>query len=242
MKHLAILIMTVIGCLVLVFALGSCASAPPEGAVTAEEQENPPAADFGDAWKNAAIRIKSGDTHELGADMARASFLCEWTDGQSAGTTYPQKFVDVNTGEEVSMELLWDHGGNIQEGVYDVLVEVDYPGPGEGWLRNIPIKGKHALDIIIDLHATKIEMSLEEIEQVVVFPEGTYADYESRNMLDEIPEDAEITRYDMYNPDCIAPSGVLDLRVTYPSGEVDWIEGYRLAPDSKVTELPKFGS
>lgn len=218
----------------------SCASAPaPEPAAPeAAPDVDPPAVELGDAWSNAELEIEApNSTHGMGAEMARAEFWCEWTDGESGGTVYPQRFVDVATGEEVAMDFMWDHGGNIPAGVYDVLVDADFPGPGEGWLRNVPLEGPRALRVTIDLNATKIEVPLGEIKQIVVYPAGTYADFASRNMLDAIPDDVELTRYDEYNRTCIAPSGEVDLRVTYYNDEVEWLEGYTLPPNSKVTEL-----
>ncbi|HKJ67836.1 MAG TPA: hypothetical protein VKA68_07750 [bacterium] len=226
----------------LILYLGSCASAPPEREPAPEPQPqpqvNPPAVELGDAWDNVEVQVeRSRDRHDMGGEMARAEFNCEWTDGQKAGTVYPQEFVDAETGEEAPMDFMWDHGGNIEAGVYDVLVDIDHPGPGECWLRNIPLKGERVLNVVIDLNAAKIEVPLGKIQEVAVFPVGTYEDYESRNMLDAIPEEVELALYNEYNRDCFAPSGSVDLRVTYIGDEVEWMEGYELPANSKVTEM-----
>ena len=247
--------LTLLIALALVLVMSSCASAPSSqpaepaeseeaestadsGAETAEASAEPVATDFGSAWGNAEVRLEAGDSHELGGDRIVAEFDCVWTDGQKAGVAYPQRFVSTDSGEEVPMEFMWDNGGKVAQGVYDVLVEVDGRA-GTGWIRDLPLTGKSRLRVVLDLNACQFTLPLDTYRQVIVYPEGTYADFESRNMLDAIPEDLELSRYNQYNRGqwAVAPSGTFDLKVTYNDETTEWLESYELPENARINEL-----
>lgn len=250
MKKLLINVRTLPGALGLLLLMGACATAPPaepgqpsdsagtETQEATEEPTQPVVTEFGDAWGNAEVRIGSGDPHELGADDIIVGFECVWTDGQKAGVVYPQQFVSQKSGEDVPMEFTWDSGGTIPQGVYDVLVEVDGRA-GTGWIRNLPLTGSTQLHVVLDLNACQFSLPLETYEQVIVYPGGTYEDYDSRNMLDAVPEDVELSRFDEYHHGqwAVAPSGNFDLKVTYRDGSVEWMQNYELPENARLTEL-----
>ena len=240
---------------VITLGVGSCATAPPsqpaepaesevtesEAASSAETPEastEPVVTEFGAAWSNAEVRVEAGNPHELGGNRIVAGFECVWTDGQEAGVAYPQRFVSKDSGDEVPMEFTWDSGGKIPQGMYDVLVEVDGRA-GTGWIRGLPLTGDRELRVILDLNACQFTLPLDTYRQVIVYPEGTYEDFKSRNMLDAIPEDEELSRYDEYHRGqwAVAPSGVFDLKVTYTDGSTEWLQSYELPPNARVNEL-----
>jgi hypothetical protein len=250
--------LTLLIALALVLVMSSCASAPSsqpaepaesegtettaessaETAETAEASAEPVVTEFGNAWGNAEVRVEAGNPHELGGKRIVAGFECVWTDGQEAGVAYPQRFVSQDSGQEVPMEFTWDSGGKIAQGVYDVLVEVDGRA-GTGWIRDLPLTGARQLRVVLDLNACQLTLPLDTYRQVIVYPEGTYEDFESRNMLDAIPEDIELSRYDEYHRGqwAVAPSGVFDLKVTYTDGTTEWLESHELPENARVNEL-----
>ena len=231
MKHQIFL--SFIVSLVAIAVIG-CASAPD----VVQEPVDPPVADFGDAWSAAAVLVEQTGGHGLSKGMAQAVFSSLWTAGESAGNVYPKEFVSVVTGETVEMELLWDDGGNIAAGVYDVRVDVD-GRPREGWLRNVDISGSQALEITVNFNASQFAVSLDEVQQIAAFPSGTYAEYSGKNMLDSVPAEKVLTIYDEYNGGiwAVVPAGVVDLRVVLADGTVEWLEGYELPSNTRILEL-----
>ena len=198
-----------------------------------------PTADFGQAWKGVTVQVSStGDAHGLGKGMAEAVFAITWTEGQGAGVLYPKKFVDTATKQEVPMNFLWDVGGDIKAGTYDILVEHD-GRLGKGWLRNVRLEGPEKLRVVVDMNACMLDLPLGTYREVVVYPAGTYADYEARGMADAIPDELAITWYDAENRGVagLAPGGIFDLKVVRADGRVEWRQRYTLRPNSKLKEL-----
>ncbi len=231
-KHVRFLLTGVVPIL---FAFG-CATQPEAPArATAEPEPAQPVAEFGESWSAAAVETDVEEA-EIDETVARVGFECVWTDGQGAGVAYPQEFVDVDSGDTVALTFEWDSGGTIAPGVYDVRVELDNV-VGEGWIRDLTLEGGAATDVTVDLNAAQLAIPLDEVRSVKVYPAGTYDDYEDRNMLDSIPEDLELTRYDEYHRDPIAPSGVFDLEVTYTDETVEWLTGYEIPANARVVEL-----
>lgn len=217
------------------FLAAGCASAPE--AVTAPA--NPPRADFGDAWSPAAVvLVEQTGNHGLADGMAQAVFSSLWTSGESAGNVYPKEFVSVATGEPVEMEFLWDSGGNIAAGVYDVRVDVD-GAPGEGWIRNVDISGPQALKITVNFNAAQFVVPLDEVQQIAAFPAGTYAEYSGKNMLDSVPSERALTVYDEYNRGiwAVVPATVVDLRVVHADGSVEWMADYEIPSNTRIVKL-----
>lgn len=221
--------------------LSSCATAPAAGTTDARATESAPQPlvdGFGDAWSSAEVRIEPGDGQDQEGDTVVAGFTCVWTDEQEAGVVYPKRFIATETGEEVAMEFTWDSGGEIAAGVYDVFVDVD-GNCGNGWIRNLPLRGAGRLDVVIDLNGCQFQMDFDTYQEVVVYPSGTHEDFKSRNMLDSIPEDRAVTWYNDENRGiwAVAPSGTFDLRVRYADDTVEWLQDYELPADARVTEL-----
>lgn len=220
--------------------LSSCAGTPsPQDAGSqAGRSAGSATIELAEAWSNAEVRVERTVAHDVGANRAMAGFECVWTDGQDAGPVYPQQFVLSDSGEEVPMEFTWDSGGHIQEGVYDVYVEIDGRA-GAGWIRDLSLTGDKRIEVRIDLNACQFDLSLDTYRDVTVYPSGTYEDYNSRNMLDAIPEDAAITWYNSENLGqwAVAPSGTFDLKVIYADDTTEWFEDYRLPANARVAEL-----
>ena len=142
----------------------------------------------------------------------------------------------MESGDSVELTFEWDSGGTIPAGVYDARVELDNV-VGEGWIRDLTLEGGMATSVTVDLNAAQLAIPLDEVRSDKVYPAGTYYDYEGRNMLDSIPEDLELTRYDEYHRDAIAPSGMFDLEVTSADDTVEWLTDYEIPANARVVEL-----
>ena len=232
------------GVVPILFAFG-CATQPEAPArATAEPEPAQPVAEFGESWTGTTVETDVEEA-EIDETVARVGFECVWTDGQGAGVAYPQEFEDVESGESVELTFEWDSGGTIAPGVYDARVELDnYDARveldnvvGEGWIRDLTLDGGVATSVTVDLNAAQLAIPLDEVRSVKVYPAGTYDDYEDRNMLDSVPEDLELARYDEYHRDAIAPSGVFDLEITYTDETVEWLTGYEIPANARVVEL-----
>lgn len=230
-KHLCF---TLTATLFVLLVLG-CSSQPAALDESGAQSTVVPVADFGEHWSAATVETDDQEA-DVDDEVARVGFACVWTDGQGAGVAYPQEFVNVESGDEVALDFEWDSGGTVPAGVYDVRVELDNI-VGEGWIRDLDLAGGAATDVTVDLNAAQLAVPLDEVKAVKVYPAGTHEDYESRNMLDSVPEDLELTRYDEYHRDAIAPSGVFDLQVTYADDTTEWFTGYEIPADARVVEL-----
>lgn len=220
--------------------LGACATVPTteDAAAQAGPEAEPVEIELAEPWSNAEVRINAVGDHGVEGDRIRAGFTCEWTDGQEAGPVYPQQFVRSDDGEEVPMDFTWDNGGLISQGLYDVYIEIDSRA-GDGWIRNLPLTGDEELVVTIDLNACRFDLPLDRYREVTVYPSGTYSDYESRNMLDSIPEEAAVSWYNAENRGqwAVAPSGTFDLKLVYTDDSVEWLQDYELPRNARVSEL-----
>ena len=215
--------------------VAGCASQPGVVEESADEPDVVPVAEFGESWSAATVELDVEDA-DIDDSLARVGFACEWTDGQKAGVAYPQEFVRADSGETVALDFEWDSGGSIPAGVYDVRVELDNV-VGEGWVRDLDLARGTSTDVTVDLNAAQLAVPLDEVRSVKVFPAGTCDDYEARNMLDSVPEDLELTRYDEYHRKAIAPSGTFDLQVTYADDTTEWLTDYEIPANARVVEL-----
>lgn len=199
----------------------------------------PPTADFGPNWAGVTVQVEpTEEAHGLADGMARAVFEVVWTEGQTAGVLYPKKFVDTSTNQEVTMEFLRDNGGNIEAGVYDILI--DHDGRlGEGWLKSVKLDGPNELRVVVDMNACMLALPLETYPTVTVYPAGTYQEYQARNELDSIPDKVAISWYNSENKGAaaLAPSGKVDLKLTHADGTSEWRQGYELPANRKLGQL-----
>jgi hypothetical protein len=141
-------------------------------------------------------------------------------------------------GDRIRAGFTWDNGGLISQGLYDVYIEIDSRA-GDGWIRNLPLTGDEELVVTIDLNACRFDLPLDRYREVTVYPSGTYSDYESRNMLDSIPEEAAVSWYNAENRGqwAVAPSGTFDLKLVYTDDSVEWLQDYELPRNARVSEL-----
>lgn len=223
----------------IIIALGivivACASPPPDTQPSAA----PPVVDFGEIWSAGEITVEQlEDEHGLSDGMARVTFESEWTAGESAGLVYPKEFIGSDSGETVEMDFMWDDGGNIPAGVYDVRIDID-GRPGEGWLRNIDISGDKTLLVTVNFNAAKLDLPLDEIEKVVAFPAGTYDRYKDLEKLDTDSRDDAISWHDAENKGIYAviPATTLDLQVWHADGSIEWLAGYDVPGNSVLSQL-----
>lgn len=208
------------------------AGAVPEVSGGAEAEG--PKAVMGDAWSNATLGVER--SAEAGAEGAEVEFRCEWAEGESCGTVYPKVFVEEETGERAPFEALWDHGGKLPCGTYDVRIDIDGPPSsriGEARIRHLALTAPGAYDVTIDLHAAQLALPLETYRSVRVFPAGTHAEHEPGS----VPEALEIGRYDQYHKKGVMPSGTFDLLVEREGAEAAWRPGYTLPAGGEVKSL-----
>ena len=194
-------------------------------------------ADFGPWWKAVTVKTEvEGDPQASGTALAK--FFCEWTDGLGAGVVYPKKFIDTKTKKEVKMDFLWDNGGKIPAGVYDVEVEQDGV-LGKGWLRTVALTSKGSIRVTVLMNAAMFDLDLNKYSEVVVYPPGTYSKYKERGMLDSIPDKLNIARYNSENRGAagLAPSGKFDLHVKMADGTDKWLQNYDIKGNRKIKEL-----
>ncbi len=219
-------------------------SHPTEPTAPAQAQPAPvsvatPTADFGSHWPGVTVSVEStGEMSDLAEGMSHAKFEVEWTEGQSAGVLYPKKFVVAGTDNEVAMQFDADTAGDIAAGVYDVQVSQD-GRLGDGWLRNVRLEGPDSLRVVVDMNACMLALPLDVYSEVMVYPAGTYQDYQAKNQLDAIPDDDAISWYNSENKGAwaVAPSGKVDLKVTHADGTVEWRQGYELPANRKLEQL-----
>lgn len=230
--------------LVLILILAGCVSAPlpapapvAKSAPVPEKAVEPATVDFDDLWIG-VVRIKKESNND---NAAVAVFNSEWTLGENAGNVYPKKFVVSGTDKEVPMDFMWDSGGKIDPGVYDVYVDVDGL-PGEGWIRNLKLDGKTAYEVYISFKAARFHISLNDGDDVYVYPAGSYAKYEGLGRLDSIPEEILISSFSAYteNRDMyfLIPAVPVDLRFKHTNGEIEWFKDYTPVPESFINKLP----
>ncbi len=142
--------------------LGACASNPvsqvsaPAPKVT--QKPSPVSIDFGPYWKG-TVRVKETAKSDIG-NNAEAQFNSEWTLGENAGNVYPKTFTLSNSGKTVKMNFLWDDGGDIPAGTYNVAVDIDGM-PGSGKINNLKLSAGTAYDVYIDFKAAKIDIDLK---------------------------------------------------------------------------------
>jgi hypothetical protein len=170
---------------------------------------------------------------------ATARFESEWTAGEGAGIVYPQKFVSVDTGEEVNMDFRWDNGGEIPEGTYDVFVSVDGM-PGEGWIRNLQLKAGTEYDVVLFFNAAKVDMVFEtDGDDLYVYPSGIFDKYEALGRLDDIPDELSLNHINSYDGSnsiwWLIPAGIpLDVVRYHSDGTVERYPGFTAIPESFV--------
>ncbi len=226
----------------LILALSGCSSAPEAQAPAvsnAAEQENPVTIDFGSSWTG-NVRIEKEPLSESGVT---ARFYSEWTLGESAGNVYPKGFTLVETGSAAEMNFRWDNGGDIEAGIYDVLVDVDGI-PGKGTIKNLKLDDKTEYTVYISFSAAYIDIPLEtDGDDIFMFPAGTHDKYENLGRLDDIPEELLINHINSYNDNNpiwkLIPAGVpLDILRTYSNGKSEWITDYTAVSESFIKKLP----
>jgi hypothetical protein len=218
------------------------APAPGPAGPAAPAPQPPPSAataDFGAHWPGATVRVEAkGVVDNLGAGLARVSFDVEWTRGQTNGVLYPKKFVDPQTQKEVPLDPMWDNGGTIKAGVYDVFVQHDGRF-GTGWIRGLRLAGPRQLHVVVDMNAAMLDLPLTTYAEVVVFPAGTYATATANGTLKRLSTDAAISWYNSENKGAfaVAPAGKVDLKVVHAGGKVEWRPGYVLPANTRVQKL-----
>ncbi len=227
--------------IVLLIAAASCTAPKTQMPAPAQQPaaQTPPAqpiqVDIKDAWKNATVRIAYGEPHELAQDMVQVRFSSEWCEGQPVTVTYPKKFKDSATGQEVAMNFMWDNGGNIKSGVRDATVDIDIHNLQGVVLHNLPLKGDKAIEVIVNLNGALLQLG-DSYNSVSVFPVGTYKDLKARGLLEEIPEGLQVASE--YLGQFIAPSGKFDITYKNAEGKQVWIEGFEFKAGHKM-ELPQ---
>ena len=236
------LLLVIVTVFIIIFA--GCASVPQtEAPSTVSEplkQVDPVTIDFGPFWTG-TVRLDKKSDSDLG-DKARVRFESEWTLGESAGNVYPKSFTLSSTGESVEMDFLWDSGGDIHEGTYDAVVDIDGM-PGTGTIKNLKFEKGTAYNAYISFNAAKIDISLEtDGDDIFVYPEGTYDKYENLGRLDNIPEELLINHVSSYTERnqiwWLIPAGIpLDILRTFSNGDAKWFKDYSATPESYIKQL-----
>lgn len=224
----------------MVLAIAAVGCAAPKQPLAQQPAQKQPAAqpvqvDIKDAWKNATVRIEYGEPHELAQNMVQVRFSSEWCKGQPVTVTYPKKFKDSATGQEVAMDFMWDNGGNIKSGICDATVDIDLHNLHGVVIHNLPLKGDKAIEIIVNLNGAMLELG-EKCHSVSVFPLGTYKDLKERGLLEEIPEGLQVAGE--YMGKFIAPSGKFDITYKIAEDKQVWIEGFEFKAGQKM-DLPQ---
>ncbi len=230
--------------LVLLFALLSCSSSPTPVTTPKTKQSekvSPVVIDFGPYWKG-TIRLEKKAKPNLG-NNAEVKFYSEWTLGEKAGNVYPKKFTLSNSGKEVKMNFLWDHGGDIPSGTYDVVVNIDGM-PGTGSIKNLKLEKGTFYNLFIVFKAAKIDITLKtDGDEIIVYPAGTYDKYKKLGRLDNIPKQVEINHLSSYterNPIYwLIPADIpLDILWKHSNGDIRWFKNYKATPESFIKHLP----
>lgn len=235
------LVAVVLVLLILVFT--GCATEPktPAPVVQTAAESTPITIEFGPNWTG-TIRLEQEAKPDLG-DKAEAHFYSEWTLDESAGIVYPKTFTSSDTGAEEAMDFLWDTGGDIDAGTYDVRVDIDGT-VGSGTIRNLTLEKGTAYNVYVSFRAAKMDIELQtDGDDVYVFPSGTYEKYEGLGRLDSIPEEIIISHVNSYterNPIYrLIPAGTpLDILRTYSGGDAKWYTDYIATPESVIRQLP----
>lgn len=240
MKKCLLLVITTV--FIIIFA--GCASAPlTESPSTASEpvkQIDPTTIDFGPFWTG-TIRLEKESASDL-EGKAQVRFDSEWTLGEDAGNVYPKSFALSSTGESVKMDFIWDDGGEIHEGTYDAVVNIDGL-PGTGTIKNLKLENGTSYNIYISFNAAKIDISLEtDGDDIFVYPAGTYDKYENLGRLDDIPDELLINHVSSYTERnkiyWLIPAGLpLDILHTSSNGDAKWFKDYSATPESYIKQL-----
>ncbi|RKX88396.1 MAG: hypothetical protein DRP59_12285 [Spirochaetes bacterium] len=221
---------------ILVLVIAGCASAP-TSAPAAPEAKVSATIDFGPYWTGTVRMEKESNTGLK--DNAEAVFYSEWTMGESAGNVYPKSFTSTVTGSEEQMDFLWDKGGDIKAGIYDVVVDVDGM-PGTGTIKNLELKKGTEYNIYLSFNAAKVAIDFQtDGDDLYVYPAGTYSKYEDLGRLDNIPEELLINHINSYNENnaiwWLIPAGVpLDIYRTHSNGDAEWFKDYTAKPESFI--------
>ncbi len=226
----------------LIFAGCASTSTVKATAVTTKSAEKviPTTIDFGKFWTG-TVRIEEKSKSDLGND-AQVVFYSEWTLGEDAGNVYPKKFTLSNSGEEVKMNSLWDKGGNIHEGTYDVFVDIDGM-PGTGTVKNLKLEKGKRYEVYITFNAARINVPLKTDGDVIfVYPAGTYDKYKNLGRLNNIPKEIAINIVSSYTENngiyWLIPANIpLDIHRTFSNGEDKWFTNYKATPESFINEL-----
>ena len=218
------------------------APAKEEPAEVVEETVITPAVvDFGEIWTGNII-VNPEDDSNLPDGIAIVTFDSEWTTGENAGNVYPKQFISLETGQPVELDGMWDKGGKIPAGTYDVKVDVD-GNPGSGWVRNLTLKEKTDSSVIIHFNAAKLNIELNgDGEEIYTYPAGTHDKYEGLGRLNDIPGDIAVTANSSYTENnqvyWLIPSVPLDVEYRHADGSVDWFLDYTAVPESFINQLP----
>jgi len=227
----------------LIIFLSGCATAIVAPPAVAEQKEEaaPIIVDFGEIWTG-AIRFETEKNTNLSDGTTQATFDSEWTKGENAGNVFPKQFISVETGSPVDMNFLWDNGGEIPAGTYDVQVDID-GNPEGGWIRNLKLSEKTNYTVIIHLNAAKLNIELEgDGDEIYTYPAGTHDKYDGLGRLDDIPDDLVVTMNSSYTERnqiyWMVPSVPLDVEFRHADGSVDWFINYSSVPESAINQLP----
>ncbi len=224
--------------------LGACASNPvsqvsaPAPKVT--QKPSPVSIDFGPYWKG-TVRVKETAKSDIG-NNAEAQFNSEWTLGENAGNVYPKTFTLSNSGKTVKMNFLWDDGGDIPAGTYNVAVDIDGM-PGSGKINNLKLSAGTAYDVYIDFKAAKIDIDLKtDGDEVITYPQKTYEKYKKLGRLNNIPKELAINAVSSYtdgNPIYwLIPAGIpLDIVQKHSDGTEEWHKNFIATPESFIKKL-----
>jgi len=228
---------------VLLFAVAftGCASVPEPGPEKTPKRVYDAGVDFGKYWKG-RVRVAKENDPALGS-RAEVVFYSEWTRGETAGIVYPKTFKSVETGKTVEMDFKWDIGGEIEAGVYDVVVDVDGK-PGKGRIRNLRVEGRKSYKVWVVFDAAKVDIEFEnDGDDLFVYPAGTFDRYEKLGRIDDIPEDLLINHINSYTENNhiwkLIPAGVpLDVLRTYSNGKKERFRNFVAVPESSIKSIP----
>ncbi len=201
----------------------------------------PATIDFGEFWTG-TIRIKTESKPSL-KNKSEVRFSSEWTLGESAGIVYPKTFTLSKSGEEVKMDSLWDNGGTVPAGTYDIFVDIDGM-PKTGTIKNLNLKKGVSYEVYLLFTAAKIDIPLQtDGDEILVYPAGIYSKYNSLGRLDNIPKEIAINSVSSYTENnpiyWLIPARIpLDVLRTTSSGETNWFTNYIATPESFVKSLP----
>ncbi len=234
----------VISSIVFIIIIAGCTSVPSKNTTAPEVKEtvhtSPATIDFGSIWTG-VIRMEKETKTDLG-DNAEAQFYSEWTLGENAGNVYPKVFTSSKMGNNGNMEFLWDNGGVIKAGTYDVVVDIDGM-PGTGTVKNLKLEKGIVYNVYISFNAAKIDVNLEtDNDDIYVYPSGTYDKYKGLGRLDGIPEELLISHVNSYTEKnqiyWLIPAGIpIEIFRTYSNGDSKWFKDFTASPESFVRQF-----